>query len=102
MASFNVENYFPVGKENDGHVITQAEYDERTRRDRAGDPDRLGAPDVVAVQEVAVFADGANALTGLAQALGNYTRLHHHQQRRPRDRDRLPGQGRHDGDQRPR
>ena len=63
--------------------------------------DRLGAPDVVAVQEVAVFADGANALTGLAQALGNYTRLHHDQQRRPRDRDRLPGQGRHDGDQRP-
>ena len=25
------------------------------------------------MQEVAVFADGANALTGLAQALGNYT-----------------------------
>jgi len=27
----------------------------------------------VAMQEVAVFADGANALTGLAQALGDYT-----------------------------
>ena len=30
-------------------------------------------PDVVAVQEVAVFANGHNALTGLAAALGNYT-----------------------------
>ena len=28
--------------------------------------------------------------------------LHHDQQRRARDRDRLPGQGRHDGHQRPR
>ncbi len=34
---------------------------------------RLREPDVVAVQEVAVFSDGANALTGLATALGNYT-----------------------------
>ena len=33
----------------------------------------LKEPDVIAVQEVAVFADGANALTGLAAALGNYT-----------------------------
>ena len=73
MASFNVENYFPVGKENDGHVITQAEYNERTDAIVNAIRDRLGAPDVVAVQEVAVFADGANALTGLAAALGNYT-----------------------------
>ena len=28
---------------------------------------------MIAVQEVAVFADGSNALTGLAAALGNYT-----------------------------
>ena len=73
MASFNVENYFPVGKENDGHTITQAEYNERTDAIVKAIRDRLGAPDVVAVQEVAVFADGANALTGLAAALGNYT-----------------------------
>jgi predicted extracellular nuclease len=73
VASFNVENYFPVGKENDGHVITQDEYNERTDAIVKAIKDRLGAPDVVAVQEVAVFADGANALTGLAQALGNYT-----------------------------
>ena len=73
VASFNVENYFPVGKENDGHTITEPEYDERTAAIVKAIKDRLGAPDVVAMQEVAVFADGANALTGLAQALGNYT-----------------------------
>jgi uncharacterized protein len=72
VASFNVENYFPVGKENDGHVITQPEYDERTQAIVRAIKDRLAAPDVVAMQEVAVFADGANALTGLAAALGNY------------------------------
>ena len=32
VASFNVENLFPVGKANDGHVITQAEYDEQSTR----------------------------------------------------------------------
>ena len=73
MASFNVENLFPVGKENDGHVITQAEYDERVHAIVQAIRYRLREPDVVAVQEVAVFADGANALTGLATALGNYT-----------------------------
>ena len=51
----------------------QAEYNERTDAIVKAIKDRLGAPDVVAMQEVAVFADGANALTGLAQALGNYT-----------------------------
>ena len=73
VASFNVENYFPVGKENDGHKVTEAEYKARTDAIVTAIKDRLGAPDVVAVQEVAVFADGANALTGLAAALGNYT-----------------------------
>src|SRR3954454_1332407 len=73
VASFNVENFFPVGKDNDGHVITQPEYDERTGAIVRAIKDRLAAPDVVAMQEVAVFADGSNALTGLAQALGNYT-----------------------------
>src|SRR4051794_27732380 len=29
VASFNVENFFPVGKENDGHTITQPEYNAR-------------------------------------------------------------------------
>ena len=73
VASFNVENLFPVGKENDGHVITQADYDERVHALVQAIRHRLREPDVVAVQEVAVFADGANALPGLAAALGNYT-----------------------------
>jgi predicted extracellular nuclease len=73
VASFNVENLFPVGKENDQRVITQAEYDERVRTLVLAIRNFLKEPDVIAVQEVAVFADGANALTGLAQALGNYT-----------------------------
>ncbi len=73
VASFNVENYFPVGKENDGHVITTPEYNERTAAIVSAIRKLLKEPDVIAVQEVAVFADGANALTGLAAALGNYT-----------------------------
>lgn len=73
VASFNLENYFPAGKENDGHVITPAEYAERTEAIVRAVKDRLRSPDVIAVQEVAVFPDGANALTGLAQALGDYT-----------------------------
>ena len=73
VASFNVENLFPVGKTNDGHVVTEAEYAERVHAIVQAIRFRLREPDVVAVQEVAVFADGANALTGLATALGNYT-----------------------------
>jgi predicted extracellular nuclease len=73
LASFNVENYFPVGEENDGHVITQPEYDAKTGAIVKAIHNFLGDPDVVAVQEVAVFSNGHNALTGLAQALGNYT-----------------------------
>ena len=42
VASFNVENYFPVGKENDGHVITPAEYAERTDAIVKAIKDRLG------------------------------------------------------------
>ena len=73
VASFNVENLFPVGKVNDGHVVTETEYAERVHAIVQAIRFRLREPDVVAVQEVAVFADGANALTGLATALGNYT-----------------------------
>jgi endonuclease/exonuclease/phosphatase family metal-dependent hydrolase len=72
-ASFNVENYFPVGKINDGHEITGPEYAEKTDHIVKAIRNFLKEPDVIAVQEVAVFSDGANALTGLAQALGNYT-----------------------------
>jgi predicted extracellular nuclease len=73
LASFNVENYFPPGEVNDGHTITQAEYDARTDQIVKAVHNFLGDPDVIAVQEVAVFPDGSNALTGLAHALGNYT-----------------------------
>jgi predicted extracellular nuclease len=72
-ASFNVENYFPEGKVNDGHTISHQEYVDRTNAIVLAVRNFLKEPDVIAMQEVAVFADGANALTGLAQALGNYT-----------------------------
>ena len=73
FASFNVENYFPAGEVNDGHTITQQEYDAKTDKIVKAIRGFLKEPDVIAMQEVAVFPDGANALTGLAQALGNYT-----------------------------
>ena len=73
FASFNVENYFPEGKVNDGHTITHQEYADRTNAIVLAIRNFLKEPDVIAVQEVAVFNDGANALAGLAQALGNYT-----------------------------
>ncbi|RKQ86500.1 putative extracellular nuclease [Solirubrobacter pauli] len=72
VASFNVENLFPVGESNDGHTITQAEYDERVRTISLAVKNFLKEPDVIAVQEVAVI-NGKNALTGLAAKLGNYT-----------------------------
>ena len=59
VASFNVENLFPVGKENDQHAITQEEYDERVRTLVLAIRNFLKEPDVIAVQEVAVFPDGA-------------------------------------------
>jgi predicted extracellular nuclease len=72
VASFNVENYFPAGTVNDGHTITPEEYAIKTTKIVRAIHDFLGDPDVIAVQEVAVL-DGKNALTGLAQALGDYT-----------------------------
>ena len=45
VASFNVENYFPVGKENDGHVDHAGRVQRAHRRDRArdqGPPRRAG------------------------------------------------------------
>ena len=51
---------------------------------------------MIAVQEVAVFADGANALTGLAQALGNYTPYIATNNDGRGIAPGLPGQDRHD------
>jgi predicted extracellular nuclease len=72
-ASFNVENYFPVGEVNDGITITADQYARQTGQIVKDIHNFLKDPDVIAVQEDAAFADGANALTGLAQALGDYS-----------------------------
>jgi predicted extracellular nuclease len=69
FASFNVENHFPAGSVNDGHTITQAEYE--AKRDRIVDAiaNKLRRPDVVGVQEVV----GEPTLADLAAQLGDYT-----------------------------
>jgi len=69
VASFNVENFFPVGGGLDGRTISQAEYTEK--RDRIADAvDRLlKRPDVVAVQEVV----NLDVLRAVAEKLGGYT-----------------------------
>jgi predicted extracellular nuclease len=52
IASFNVENYFPVGGALDGGIVSQAEFDAKTARLTDAIGTQLHAPDVVAVQEV--------------------------------------------------
>ena len=52
MASFNVENYFPVGGQLDGGTVSQEEFDEKTARLTDAIDDRLKRPEVIAVQEV--------------------------------------------------
>ncbi len=69
IASFNVENYFPVGGALDGRTISQAEYVEK--RDLIADAiDRLlKRPDVVAVQEIV----NLDVLRAVAEKLGGYS-----------------------------
>ncbi len=69
VASFNVENFLPVGSALDLGTVSQEEYDEK--RDRIEDAiDRLlERPDVMAVQEVGTF----ESLQDLAADLGGYT-----------------------------
>ncbi len=69
IASFNVENYFPVGGGLDGGIVGQEEFDEKTARLTDAVNDRLERPDVVAVQEVYDLA----TLQALAASLGGYT-----------------------------
>ncbi|MBJ7332305.1 MAG: lamin tail domain-containing protein [Solirubrobacteraceae bacterium] len=67
VASFNVENYFPVGGGLDGRTISAAEYAEKREEIVAAIEDRLELPDVVAVQEVvnkAILDDVADDLPG--------------------------------------
>ena len=69
VASFNVENYFPVGGQLDGGTVSQEEFDEKTARLTDAINDRLKRPEVVAVQEVYDLA----TLQKLAASLGGYT-----------------------------
>lgn len=52
IASFNVENFFPVGGDLDGGPVTQAEYEDKRDSIVAAIQQRLVNPDIVAVQEV--------------------------------------------------
>lgn len=69
LASFNVENYFPVGGALDGGTVSQEEFDSKTARLTDAVGDLLERPDVVAVQEVYDLA----TLRALATSLGGYT-----------------------------
>ena len=69
VASFNVENYFPVGGALDGGNVSQDEFDEKTARLTDAIDDRLERPEVVAVQEVYDLA----TLRTLAASVGGYT-----------------------------
>ena len=69
VASFNVENFFPVGGDLDGGTVRLEEY--AAKRDRITDAIArlLSRPDVVALQEVVDLA----ILEDLAARLGGYT-----------------------------
>ncbi|MBA2511601.1 MAG: lamin tail domain-containing protein [Rubrobacteraceae bacterium] len=69
VASFNVENYFPVEGQLDGGTVSQEEFDEKTARLTDAVNDRLERPEVVAVQEVFDLA----TLRALASSIGGYT-----------------------------
>jgi predicted extracellular nuclease len=74
IASFNVENYFPVGGALDGGIVDQAEFDAKTARLTEAIGDRLHAPDVVAVQEVFDLATLQALATSLqAAGFGTYS-----------------------------
>ena len=69
VASFNLENYFPVGGALDGGTVSEEEFDERTTRLADAIGDLMERPDVIAVQEVYDLA----TLQALASRLGGYT-----------------------------
>lgn len=69
VASFNVENYFPVGGALDGGNVSGEEFNEKTARLTDAVNNRLERPEVVAVQEVFDLA----TLQALATSLGGYT-----------------------------
>ncbi len=69
VASFNVENFFPVGGSLDGANVTQAEYDRKKARIVDAISRLLKRPDVIAVQEVV----NLTVLQDVATTLGGYT-----------------------------
>ena len=69
FASFNVENFFPVGGDVDRHLVTQEEYEAKRDDIVAALGERLERPDVIALQEV---VDKAIA-DDVAAQLGGYT-----------------------------
>jgi len=69
VASFNVENYFPVGGQLDGGTVSKEEFAEKTARLTDAINDRLERPEIVAVQEVYDLA----TLQTLARSAGGYT-----------------------------
>ena len=69
IASFNVENFFPVGGDLDGGTVTADEYQEKKAKIADAIGRLLASPDVVAVQEVV----DAEILGALAAELGGYT-----------------------------
>jgi predicted extracellular nuclease len=72
ITSFNVENFFPPGAENDMETITQAQYE--AKRDAIVDAINsfLDRPDVIGLQEVALFDDKLNQFEDLAKTLHGY------------------------------
>jgi predicted extracellular nuclease len=69
VASFNVENYFPVGGQLDGGTVSEEEFAEKTARLTDAINDRLERPEIIAVQEVYDLA----TLQTLARSAGGYT-----------------------------
>ncbi len=69
FATYNVENFFPVGGDVDRHIVTQEEYEAKRDDIVAALRDRLERPDVIALQEVVTKAIADD----LAAQLGGYT-----------------------------
>lgn len=69
IASFNLENYFPVGGALDGGTVSQQEFSEKTDRLTDAVDDLLERPDIVAVQEVY----DKPTFQALARSIGGYT-----------------------------
>jgi predicted extracellular nuclease len=69
IASFNLENYFPVDGKLDGGTVSEEEFAERTARLTDAIDDLMERPDILAVQEVADLP----TLQALASSLGGYT-----------------------------